>query len=85
MKTNTEFLASLRVYPEPYEIDDSGNSAQTKASEYVSLIDNTADVTVEDGEVYIKSVILNNEQKQNAQTIYDEEFCDQIIKLGYSI
>ena len=85
MKTTTDFLASLSAYPAAYEINDASNEAQNKCVEYVQSIDDSAIVTIEDGEVYITSSILDDEQKQNAQVMFDEEFSDQIIKLGYSM
>lgn len=80
----SEFLSELSVYPKMYEIDEASNEAQDKATEYVHSIDPSAEVTVEDGEVYIKSDVLDSEQTENAQVVFDEAFSEKIHELGYS-
>lgn len=79
----SEFLSELSSYPAAYEVDEASNTAQDKATEYVLSIDESANVTVEDGEVYIKSDILDEEQEANAQVIFDEVFSEEIYKMGY--
>lgn len=82
MKTS-EFLSELSSYPTAYEVDEASNTAQDKATEYVLSIDESANVTVEDGEVYIKTDVLDEDQEANAQIIFDETFSDEIYKMGY--
>jgi len=82
MKT-TEFLATLSEYPQAYQVDEASNYAQDKATAYVKSIDPAAEVTVEDGEVYVKSEIMDNESRLNAQVEFDEAFGEKIFDMGF--
>lgn len=73
------YLANLEVYPGGDQIDEASNYAQEEATKYVLEIDPNAIVTVEEGEVYVKSEVDND--FDDAQTIFDECFSERIEEL----
>lgn len=84
MKTCRSFLETLNEYPSGYQIDEASNYAQDKAAEYLAILDDSAVLTVDDGECYVRSEKeIDFEFLANVQSIFDEAFGERIYSLGF--
>lgn len=83
MATYHDFLLELNQYPGTDQINEASNIAQTAAAEYLLSLDPHASLTVEEGDCYVISDILNDDRKCDIQVIFDEKFSEEITKMGF--
>jgi hypothetical protein len=85
MNNITQFLNQLSFYPKLHEIADASDHAQEVAFKYALSIDKNCQVNVEEGQVYVKWDIEDEdgEHSMNTQAEFDEAFSEKILQMGY--
>jgi len=74
-------LAGLNVYPSFRQICEASNYAEEITTSYISKIDPTAIITIDDGDLVVYSDSFSRDLFNKAESIFETAFQEKIGKL----